>query len=243
MKRFVVTLLTLCTALAASAQVSVTTSRNDNHRDGQNTSETILTPANVNTKNFGKLFSLTVDGQVYAQPLYMPNVTINGAVHNVVFVATEHDSVYAFDADSNSGSNAQPLWRTSLLPPGATTVSDNHCTDISPEYGITGTPVIDPTTSTLYAVAETLENSTYVEKLHALDITTGAEKQGSPIVISASIAVPGQSPVTFDSLWENQRAGLLFYNAVVYAAFGAHCDGGDRRGWILGYSYSGSNLT
>ena len=233
----------LMAAIPTVAQVSVTTYQYNNQRTGVNSNETVLTPSNVNSANFGRLFSQLVDGQVYAQPLYMPNVTINGAVHNVVFVATEHDSVYAFDADSNSGSNAQPLWRTSLLPPGATTVSDNHCTDISPEYGITGTPVIDPTTSTLYAVVETLENSTYVEKLHALDITTGAEKPGSPIVISASIAVPGQSPVTFDSLWENQRAGLLFYNAVVYAAFGAHCDGGDWRGWILGYSYNGSNLT
>jgi len=225
------------------AQVSVTTYQYNNQRTGVNSNETVLTPSDVNSANFGRLFSQLVDGQVYAQPLYMPNVTINGAVHNVVFVATEHDSVYAFDADSNSGSNAQPLWRTSLLPPGATTVSDKYCTDIGPEYGITGTPVIDPTTNTLYAVAETLENSTYVKKLHALDITTGAEKPGSPIVISASIAAPGQSPVTFDSLWANQRAGLLFYNGVVYAAFGAHCGGGDRRGWILGYSYNGSNLT
>ena len=233
----------LMAAIPTVAQVSVTTYQYNNQRTGVNSNETVLTPSNVNSANFGRLFSQLVDGQVYAQPLYMPNVTINGAVHNVVFVATEHDSVYAFDADSNSGSNAQPLWRTSLLPPGATTVSDNYCTDISPEYGITGTPVIDPTTSTLYAVVETLENSTYVEKLHALDITTGAEKPGSPIVISASIAAPGQSPVTFDSLWANQRAGLLFYNAVVYAAFGAHCDGGDWRGWILGYSYNGSNLT
>ena len=236
-------LILLMAAIPTVAQVSVTTYRYNNQRTGVNSNETVLTPSNVNSANFGRLFSQPVDGQVYAQPLYMPNVTINGAVHNVVFVATEHDSVYAFDADSNSGSNAQPLWRTSLLPPGATTVFDNYCTNIGPEYGITGTPVIDPTTNTLYAVAETLENSTYVKKLHALDITNGAEKPGSPTVISASIAVPGQSPVTFDSLWENQRAGLLFHNGVVYAAFGAHCDGGDWRDWILGYSYKGSNFT
>ena len=228
-------------AIPTVAQVSVTTYQYNNQRTGVNSNETVLTPSNVNSANFGRLFSQPVDGQVYAQPLYMPNVTINGAVHNVVFVATEHDSVYAFDADSNSGSNAQPLWRTSLLPPGATTVSDNYCTDISPEYGITGTPVIDSTTNTLYAVAETLENSTYVKKLHALDTTTGAEKPGSPIAISASVAVRGQSPVTFDPLRENQRVGLLLDNGVVYAAFGAHC--GDWRGWILGYSYNESNFT
>ena len=232
-------------AIPTVGQVKVTTYQYNNQRTGVNNSETILTPMNVNSASFGKLFSQLVDGDIYGQPLYMPNVTINGVAHNVVYVATENDSVYAFDADSNAGTNAQPLWQTSFLSPGVTTVSDNLCTDIKPVYGVTGTSVIDPSTNTLYVVSLTLENngSSYVERLHALDITTGAEKRGSPIVISASITVPGQSTVTFDTQWENQRAGLLFYNGVVYIAFGAHCDAGDWRGWILGYSYNGSVLT
>jgi len=171
----------------------------------------------------------------------VPGVTINGTVHNVVYVATEHDMVYAFDADSNTGIiNAQPLWQTSFVSSGVTTVSSNLCADITPEYGVTGTPVIDRSMNALYVVAETLENggTSYVKKLHALDITTGAEKPGSPIVISASVTVPGQGAVTFDTEWENQRAALLLYNGVVYIGFGSHCDGGDWRGWILGYSYN-----
>ena len=236
-------ILLMTPAIPTAGQVSVTTYQYNNQRTGVNGNETILTPSNVNATNFGKLFFQAVDGDIYAEPLYVPNVTINGAIHNVVYVATENDSVYAFDADSNTGGNAQPLWQTSFLPSGATPVSDNYCTDITPEYGITGTPVIDPSTNTLYAVAESFENSTYVKRLHAINITTGAEQPGSPIVITASVTVPGQSAVTFDTLWENQRAGLLFYNGVVYIAFGAHCDGGDWRGWILGYSYNGSSLT
>ena len=144
-----------------------------------NSNETILTPSNVNPTQFGKLYSQTVDGHVFAQPLYVANVTINGVVHNVVYVATEHDSVYAFDADSNTGSNALPLWHTSFLSSGVKTVSsvDVNCGVTGPESGITGTPVIDLSTNTLYAVADTLEDNgtSYRKKLHALDITTGAE--------------------------------------------------------------------
>jgi hypothetical protein len=123
--------------------------------------------------------------------------------------------------------------------------SDLNCTDINPEYGITGTPVIDLSTNILYVVAETLENNgaSYVKKLHALDITTGGEKPGSPVVISASVTVPGQSAVTFDPQWQQQRAGLLLYKGVVYMGFGSHCDLGDWRGWILGYSYNGSSFS
>src|SRR5258708_4576290 len=175
----------------AAAQVNLTTSLNNNQRTSVNSNESILTPANVNSSSFGKLFSQSVDGYVFAQPLYVSNLTIGGKVHNVVYVATEHDSVYAFDADSNTGGNAQPLWHTSFLSSGVTTISvaANQCADVNPEYGITGTPVIDLSTNTLYAVAETLENSgtSYVKKIHALDITTGAEKPGSPMAISASI--------------------------------------------------------
>jgi hypothetical protein len=235
--------------VTAATQVNVTTSQYNNQRTAVNNKETILTLSNVNSTNFGKLFSQPVDGNVFAQPLYVANVTINGAVHNVVYVATEHDSVYAFDADTNSGANAQPLWHTSFLSSGVTTVSSSNlsCIDIQPEYGITGTPVIDLSTNTLYVAAETLENNgtNYVKKLHALDITTGAEKPGSPVVISASVTVPGQSPVAFDTQWENQRPGLLLHNGVVYIGFGSHCDNSQftYRGWILGYSYNGSSFS
>ncbi len=232
---------------AAQVQVSVTTNRNNNQRTNVNTNETILTPANVNFASFGRLFSQSVDGYVFAQPLYVPSLTIKGAVHNVVYIATEHDSVYAFDADSSVGSNAQPLWHTNFLLPGATTVSsaDVGCDDIVPEYGITGTPVIDLSTNTLYVVSDALENNgaNYVKRFHALDITTGAEKPGSPIIISASVAVSGQNPVAFDTQWEHQRSGLLLYSGVVYFAFGSHCDNSDEIGWILGYSYNGSSFS
>jgi len=237
----------LAAALSATGQVNLTTSRYNNQRTSVNANETILTTSNVNSTDFGKVFSQSVDGYVFAQPLYVSGLTINGGVHNVVYVATEHDGVYAFDADSNTGSNAQPLWYTSFLSSGVTTVpsADLSCSDILPEYGITGTPVIDLSTSTLYVVAETLENSgaSFVKRIHALDITTGLEKPGSPFVISASVTVPGQSAVTFDTEWENQRPGLLFYNGVVYIGFSSHCDNKDWRGWILGYSYNQSSFS
>src|SRR5215469_10790130 len=239
-------MLVLTASFSVGAQKNVTTNLYNNQRTGVNSNETVLTLSNVNSTNFGKLFSQSVDGDIFAQPLYVANVTIKGAVHNVIYVATEHDSVYAFDADSNTGSNAQPLWHTSFIsPPAVTTVSSSSisCTDIQPEYGITGTPVIDTSTNIMYVVAETLENGTYVKKLHALDITTGAEKPGSPIAISASVTVPGQSAVTFNTQWEFQRAGLLLYHDVVYVAFAAYCDNPGWRGWILGYSYNGSSFS
>ena len=170
-----------CTS-SAFAQVNVVTSRYNNQRTGVNSQETVLSPQNVNPSSFGKLFSQAVDGYVYAQPLYVANLSIsNKGVHNVVFVATEHDSVYAFDADSNTGSNAQALWQTSFLSTGVTSVPSSalNTTDIIPEIGITSTPVIDLSSNTIYVVAETLENgANFVKRLHALDITTGAEQPG-----------------------------------------------------------------
>ena len=167
----------------------------------------------------------------------------------MIFVATEHDSVYAFDADTNVGANATPLWSASMLTAahgaatGATTVASKYVgSDISPEVGITGTPVIDPTTNTLYVVSKTLENGTYPQRLHALDVTTGAEKFGGPVTITATATGTGSGSVngklTFDSLWENQRPGLLLLNGIVYIGFAAHGDNGPWHGWILGYNAS-----
>ncbi len=229
-------------ALAASGQVNVTTYHNDNSRTGQNLNETILTTANVNTSGFGRLFSIPVDGFVYAQPLYLSNVTIlNQGTHNVVYVATENDSVYAFDADSIAGANANPLWHVSFLNSGATTLStsDVSCVDITPQIGITGTPVIDSAGGTLYVVARTKESGSFVERLHALDVTSGAEKFGGPVVIQAS--VPGSGPgsvngmVSFNSQTQNQRTGLLLQNGMVYIAWGSLCDVSPYRGWIMAY--------
>lgn len=164
--------------------------RNDISRTGQNLNETTLTPVNVNRTTFGKLFSHPVDGYIYAQPLYVPNVTINGSLHNVIYVATEGDSVFAFDADSNTGANANPLWQASLIDtahgaaPGATTVNveadlDSSCTDLIPQVGITSTPAIDPSTGTMYVVAKSAEGGGYVQRLHAIDITTGNERRAA----------------------------------------------------------------
>src|ERR1700722_7588383 len=164
--------------------VTVPTWRYDITHAGANTSETALTPANVNESTFGKLFSLTVDGSVYAQPLYVSGLTMSdGLVHNVLFVATEHVSIYAFDADSNAGTNAQPLWQISLLSsaygaaPGATTVpsADLGTNDIVPEIGITSTPAINVAGNTMYVIAKTKEGGGYVQRLHAINILTGAE--------------------------------------------------------------------
>jgi hypothetical protein len=234
-----------CAALmlgSAFGQVTVTTYHNDNSRTGQNLNETILTTANVNTSGFGRQFSIPVDGFVYAQPLYLSNVSVsNLGVHNVVYVATENDSVYAFDADSIAGSNASPLWHVSFLNAGATTLStsDVSCTDITPQIGITGTPVIDSSSGTLYVVARTKENGTFVQRLHALDVTSGAEKFGGPVVIQASVAGSGSGSVngqvSFDAQSQNQRAGLLLQNGMVYIAWGSLCDVSPYRGWIMAY--------
>lgn len=241
-------LLLVCT-WTLSAQVNVLTQRGDNARTGQNTRETVLTPTNVNTTTFGKLFSVPVDGLVYAQPLYFSNVAIPGkGTHNVIFVATEHDSIYAFDADSHTGTTAAPLWQISLLDgahgaaSGASTEpsTDVSTQDISPEIGITATPVIDPSSGTMYVVGETVENGYPVLRLHALGVTTGAEKFGGPIVIQASVAGTGNGSsggvLNFDPKWSNSRAGLLLQNGVVYIAFASHGDNGPWHGWVLGYN-------
>jgi uncharacterized protein (TIGR03437 family) len=232
--------LLMCTLLW-NCHVSVLTYHNDLSRTGQNLNETLLTPASVSSGRFGRVFTYAVDGQVYAQPLYMPGVFIPGkGIHNVVFVATEHDSVYAFDADNYV---APPLWHVSFLDPAAgvtaASAADLECGSIIPELGITATPVIDPASGTLYVVAMTAEPSIdgYMHRLHALDVATGAEKPGSPVEIHAS--APGQgdgnTTVQFRPGLYKERAGLLLLNGVVYTAWASHCDAGNYHGWIIGY--------
>src|SRR5262249_44134286 len=238
---------------SASATVYVTnyagmlTNHNDGSRTGANLAETVLKPSNVNTTSFGKLFSYPLDGVSYAEPLYLANVNVPGqGFHNIVYVATEHDSVYAYDAD---GLGSTPIWKDSFINPaaGVTTVpaaDTGECCDIAPEIGITGTPVIDPQTGTLYVVAKTKEVSggttSYVQRLHALDIATGAEKFGGPVVISATVTGSGVgssgNQLPFDPLHENQRPGLLLLNGVVYMGFSSHGDNEPYHGWILGYN-------
>ena len=239
-------ILGLCSFGIAGAPVNVTTQHNDIGRTGQNLDETILTTANVNPTQFGKLFAQFVDGQIYAQPLYLSGITINGAVHNVVFVTTEHDSVYAFDADANTGVNATPLWQASMLSgthgaaPGATTVPWTAGSDIYPEIGITGTPVIDPASNTLYVVSASIEGGTQIQRLHALDVTTGAEKFGGPVIVAANVTGIGvdsvAGTVSFNAQQENQRAGLLLLNGIVYIGFSSHEDHSPWHGWIVSYS-------
>ena len=227
----------LCLILLSSqAGAQVTTSQYDNARTGANLNETLLTPQNVNTKSFGKLFSLTVDGDIYAQPLYVAGVDVPGkGKHNLVFVATEHDSVYAFDAD---GKPSTPLWHVNFLnaSAGVSTVSmsDVHCPFIRPEIGITPTPVIDLPTGTLYVLARTKEKSRFVQRLHALAITTGAEKFGGPVEIMAS-AKGRNGDVAFDPLRELPRASLLLSNGMVYLTWGSSCDVGPYYGWVMSY--------
>ena len=245
----------------ATAQISVLTQHYDIGRTGADTSETILTPANVNTSEFGKLFSQPVDGYVYAEPLYVPGVTMGsgtpqaGTKHNVVFIATENDSVYAFDADSNSPvANASPLWKITLLDAAhgalpqarAVLASDiRNETDIVPKIGITSTPVIDPATGTIYVVGKSREtdatgNVFFLQKLHALSIADGTEKFGGPVQLQGSVPGNGlgssSGTLHFDPYWQNQRAGLLLLHGIVYIASGAHEDMGTWHGWILAYN-------
>jgi hypothetical protein len=230
---------------AARAQIDVVTNRYDGARSGANLQETTLTPSNVNVNQFGKLYSYPVDGAVYAQPLFVAGLTINGAVYNVLYVATMNDKVYAFDADSPSSS---PLWVTDFTtPPSVTAVA---ITDIVPandniwyNVGIESTPVIDRATGTLYLVARTKESGNYVQRLHALDITTGLERSGSPVTITGS--VPGTAldatfdagarVVTFDPKMHQQRVGLALTNGVVLVAWAGHQDKPPYHGWIMGF--------
>jgi len=216
---------------------------NDLARTGQNLDEIVLTPTNVNTKTFGKVFSFPVDGQIFGQPLYVYNVAIAGkGTYNVIYVTTENDSVYAFDAD---GVNTTALWYDSFINPSKG-ITPIPCADTGAKVcpfagliGITGTPVIDPSSGTLYLVAATKENGKFVNRLHALDITSGAEKFGGPVEIEASVKGSGAGNnhgiVSFNAQHESQRPGLLLLNGVVYLGWASFADVAPFHGWVLGY--------
>jgi hypothetical protein len=230
--------------VSVTAPVAVTdlsgvfTYHNDLARTGQNLQEYALTPATVSGGNFGKLWSCNVDGLVSASPLYVANVSIGGGTHNIVIVATMHDSVYAFDADNGS---CTPYWQTSFLSPGVTTeAATTVCGDVvTGEYGVTGTPVIDPNTKRLYLVAVTTEGGTWVQRLHALSLSDGTDATPAQ-VISASQPGNGDglSNVIFSAEYQNQRSGLVLYNGVVSVAWGGHCDNTawPWHGWVMGFS-------
>ena len=214
-------LLAAALPLPEARAVNVLMQHNDLERTGAYTSETTLTTASVNTNTFGQLFIDSVDGQVYAQPLYVESLSLSNGTHNVVFVCTENNSVYALDADMGGVT----YWYTNLGTPYT-----SGCGDLTPVVGITGTPVIDLSSGTLYV--DTKLASGPAHKLHALDIATGSEKFKGPVTISAA---------NFSASVQHQRPGLLLLNGVVYVAFGSHCDQGSYHGFVLGYN--ATNLT
>jgi hypothetical protein len=222
------------------AQVNVLTYHNDNARTGQNLAESTLTLSNVKSTSFGKVFVVTLDGKVDAQPLYVSNVNMpQHGVHNLVFAATEHDSVYAFDADKGT-----VYWRISALKSGETTSDARGCSQVTPEIGITSTPVIDLNAGphgTIYLVAMSKDGSgNYHQRLHALDLTTGAEEFGGPVNVAASYPGNGDNSVNgsveFDPAQQKSRPGLLLLNETVYTGWGSHCDFRPYTGWLIGYN-------
>ena len=242
--RLTVIFFVLCLGVSlAWGQNNVLTQHNDNTRSGLNPNETRLTPANVNVSSFGKLFTQSVDGVIAGQPLYASQVLMNdGNVHNVVYVATQNNSVYAFDADSALGNNASPLWSVSLNDGGTPDpIADWGCTGTHyTEIGIMGTPAIDPGVTTLYVVAKTVTGtgSDAVRKfsLHALDVASGNERLGGPVVITGK-APSSNGSGTFNPILQMQRPALLLQNGVVYIAFGGNgCDEYAYNGWLFAYN-------
>ena len=217
---------------------SVLTWHNDNTRSGLNDQETTLTHAKVNSTDFGKVGFFATDGKVDAQPLYQPGLTLQGAKHDVLYVATEHGSLYAFDASSSA-----VLWKKSMLGAGETTSDDRGCSQVTPEIGITGTPVIDPSFGAhgaIFLVAMSKKNGNYFQRLHALDAITGAELPGSPVTVSASYPGTGDGnngsgSVVFTPAQYKERAGLLLFNGVIYSTWASHCDDRPYGGWIISY--------
>ncbi|HEX4770264.1 MAG TPA: hypothetical protein VH351_05500 [Bryobacteraceae bacterium] len=234
-------------AISGSAQVTtvrVLTQHNNNSRTGANLSETILNTTNVNVNQFGKLFERPVDAEIYAQPLYVPQLTIGGKVRNVVYVATEGSTVYAFDADDSSV--AYPLWKVNLgTPVSDTTV--NCTTDLVPQIGITATPAIDSVTSTLYVNAKTTDSTGVHHRLHALDLLTGHEKFNGPVEVAATMPGKGTGSVngklTFNPRIQNNRLGVLIHNDIAYVGFGSHCDANAFHGWLFAFAVNSTTNT
>jgi hypothetical protein len=229
-------------AMAGNAATlkGVLTYHNDNLRTGRNSSETLLTLKNVNANTFGKLFEISADGLVDAQPLYVPSVNIPGnGTHNVLFVATENDTVYGFDAD-----NGSTLWQATMLAGGETPSDDRGCGQVTPEIGVTSTPVIDPASGphgTIYVVAMSKDSSgAYHHRLHALDLTSGAEEFSGPVDVAAKFPGTGDNSqggyVIFDPKQYKERAGLLLLNHIVYTSWASHCDDRPYTGWIISYN-------
>jgi outer membrane protein assembly factor BamB len=220
---------------APTTGTDVVTYKNDVSRTGQNLTETTLTLTNVASATFGLRCTLSVDGKVDAQPLYLSQLTVAGAAHNVVFVATESDSVYAFDSDTGTA-----LWHVSLLPSGES-LSDTHgCSQVTPNIGITSTPVIDRSAGThgaIYVVAMSKDQSSaYHQRLHALDVTTGAELFNGPVAITATYTAPGSVATSFEPGQYAERAALLLSQGIVYTSWTSHCDAPPYSGWIMGYN-------
>ena len=224
-----------------SSSINVVTYHYDNMRTGQNVNETTLTTANVTSAKFGKLGELVVDGKVDAQPLYLSGVSIpTTGTKNVLYVVTEHDSVYAFDADNISAS-ATPLWKISVLQAGEVPSDDRGCGQVTPEIGITSTPVIDRGRNAMYVVSVSKDGSgNYIHRIHALNLTNGSELFGGPTVISASVQGTGAGSsggtLAFDPAEYNERPGLLEISGAIYTTWGSHCDGGAYTSWVMAYN-------
>jgi hypothetical protein len=225
--------------------ISVYTQHNNNTRSGLNDQEKKLTTSNVNSKDFGKLFELSVDGQVYAQPLIVGNLSIGSGEHNVAFIATVNNSIYAYDGDSGKLYWKKNYTESGMRPPRNTDMTGacgGQYEDFSGSIGIVGTPVIDSVSQTLFFVARSTNGSNYVQFLHAVSLIDGTERSGSPVKVTATYNGTGDGNVngviTFDAQRQNQRAALALVNGIVYITFSSHCDWGPYHGWILGYDAS-----
>src|ERR1051326_864050 len=238
----------LTTPFVASAEVNLLTYHNDFGRTGQNTNETLLTPANVSMNSFGQIFAYPVDGFIYAQPLYVAGLNVPGqGARNVVFVATQHNSVYAVDADSNAGPNGGVIWQVNLGTSAATPNNDfgnryGPYHDINPEVGITSTPVIDLGSGTIYLDAFTHEGTSYYHRIHALNITNGLERSFSPVVVSAFVPGVGVDSsggrLSFRAIQHLQRPALTLAAGKLYVAYSGFADTDPYHGWVIGFDAS-----